>query len=137
MSRVNGVGGGAPVGGSRAKAAAPSGGFDVAAEPATGPVQANQAVQPVALSAMLILQEAEGESAGNRNGRRHGLAVLAALQELQRGLLRDSSQEAQIAGLARLAEIAPAVTDPGLADVLAAIRLRARIELLRLGVETG
>jgi hypothetical protein len=135
MSRVNGVGGGAPVAGGRAKATAPSGGFDVAAEPATEQPQASQAVQPVALSAMLILQEAEAESAGNRNGRRHGVAVLAALRELQHGLLNALPQEDQVAGLARLAEISPAVTDPGLADVLSAIRLRAKIELLRRGVD--
>jgi hypothetical protein len=87
---------------------------------------------------MLALQEAEAELAGNRNARRHGLAVLEALRALQHGLLgatADSGQ--QVAALLRLADTTHGVADAGLADVLAAIRLRAKIELLRRGAETG
>ncbi len=138
MRRIDRVAGSAMPGSGRAKAAAGEGGFNV--EPGSVPAEGagrSQEVQPAGLTGMLALQEAEAEVAGKRNGRRHGLALLDALQDLQRDLLAPVDDQAQISGLARLAEAIPAVTDPGLADVLAAIRLRAKIELLRRGLEPG
>ncbi len=139
MSRVNGVGGAYGIAGVRAtRSAAGQGGFSVAAESpaAEGVAQAREA-QPVGLIGMLALQEAETETTANKNGRRHGFAVLDALEELQHGLLSPAGEGQEIVRLLSLAREPANVTDPGLAGVLSAIRLRAKIELLRRGVEPG
>jgi hypothetical protein len=86
---------------------------------------------------MLALQEVETQTSANKNGRRQGFAVLDALQELQHGLLTAGNEGEELAKLKNLARNPAAVTDPGLADILSAIRLRAKIELLRRGVEPG
>jgi hypothetical protein len=139
MSRVNGVGGASAIAGGRAtKAAGGPGGFSVAADsPAAEGVGRAQAVQPMGLIGMLALQEAETETTGNKNGRRHGFAVLDALQELQHGLLSPAGDGQEIARLFALARESSSVADPVLGQVLSAIRLRAKIELLRRGVEPG
>jgi hypothetical protein len=142
MTRVSGVAGGAPVSTGSAKAkAAPGGGFDVSdlSDGVAGArIGAMPAVPSAGLAGMLALQEAEAETVGNRNARRHGLAVLEALRALQYSLLGASSDAGQeVAALLRLADTTNAVADAALADVLAAIRLRAKIELLRRGVETA
>jgi len=142
MTRVSGVAGGAAIGAGPGNAkAAPGSGFDVSdlsdggAAARIGPMPA---LPPAGLAGMLALQEAEADMVGDRNARRHGLAVLEALRALQHGLL-DASGDAgqQVAALLRLADATNVVADAGLADVLAAIRLRAKIELLRRGVETA
>jgi hypothetical protein len=139
MSRVNGVSFGATVGGSRRKPAATAGGFDVTEGVETAASLPETAiVQPPGLVGMLALQEAEAQAAGVKNAKRHASALLDALRELQHGLLSETEDKPEnIARLARLFGGAPAVADPQLADLLAAIRLRARIELLRRGAETG
>ena len=117
-------------------------GFSAAADGVAGAEAKDQlrvsvAAPPVGLAGMLALQEAETEAARNGKGRRHGLAVLDALRKLQGDLLRETGAgEAGMRSLARLAGQGQEVADPGLADVLSAIRLRAKIELLRRGVET-
>lgn len=147
MNRISGVSGGVAAGGrpgaaSAREAAAPNGGFSAAADGVAGAEAKDQlrvsaAAPPVGLAGMLALQEAETEAARNGKGRRHGLAVLDALRKLQGDLLRETGAgEAGMRSLARLAGQGQEVADPGLADVLSAIRLRAKIELLRRGVET-
>lgn len=94
----------------------------------------------VELGAMLAMQEvALQEAAGqevmapalrDRQARRHAEAVLAQLAALQCALLGDEPGTA-LARLSGLAETAPEAADPGLAAVLAAVTLRARIELAR------
>jgi hypothetical protein len=109
----------------------------VAGAEAKDQLRVSAAAPPVGLAGMLALQEAETEAARNGKGRRHGLAVLDALRKLQGDLLRETGDgEAGMRRLARLAGQGQEVADPGLADVLSAIRLRAKIELLRRGVET-
>ena len=137
MSRVSGVGPGVPVAPGRAQPAT-SGGFTVAAETKVAEAAAAAVTQPVAPAAMLALQEAETETARNRKGHRHGAALLDALRQLQQELLGKPAETGPgIATLARLAASAPSVSDPELGQILSAIRLRARVELLRRGVETG
>lgn len=96
------------------------------------------------LGAMLAAQEWGDPTAQDREGRRHGRAVLDLLAELQRALLAGMGLAGINEGasgiaqrLAALASVEPAAADPALASVLAAIRLRARVELARLGVEAG
>ncbi len=100
----------------------------------------------VELGAMLAMQEvALQEAAGqevmapalrDRQARRHAEAVLAQLAALQCALLGDEPDLGDepgtaLARLSGLAETAPEAADPGLAAVLAAVTLRARIELAR------
>jgi hypothetical protein len=89
----------------------------------------------------VALQEAAGHEVmapalRDRQARRHAEAVLAQLAALQCALLGDmpglgDEPGTALARLAGLAETAPEAADPGLAAVLAAVTLRARIELAR------
>lgn len=138
MTRVSGIGGPAIAGGRAARSIAGASGFHVAGDvSAAESVGQAAAAQPVGLAGMLALQEAETETSANRQGRRQGAAVLDTLRELQHGLLTACGDAQEIARLTALAREPDCVTDPGLAAVLSAIRLRAKIELLRRGVELG
>ncbi len=137
MSRVSGVGPGAAVTPGRTQPAT-AGGFSVTGEAKAAEAAPVPAAEPAALAGMLALQEAETETARNRKGQRHGAALLNAMRQLQQELLGAPEQaEPGISSLARLAASTPPVSDPVLAQILSAIRLRARVELLRRGVETG
>jgi hypothetical protein len=75
----------------------------------------------------------------DREARRHGQAVLSLLAELQLVLVGSgSAPEASPASLALLAgrlsaltDAVPVASDPGLRAIIAAIALRARVELAR------
>jgi len=87
---------------------------------------------------MLVLQEQMTGEKEEREARRHGQAVLALLSDLQGALLAGTSaggaDGAQLASrLAALLEQPADTTHPGLATALRAIRLRARLELSKLG----
>ena len=138
MNRVGGIGIGGAIAGRSAKAGAAGSGFSIAdngpAEPAAAPK--TQAAQSVALSGMLALQEVATGTARDKAARRHGFALLEALTQLQKELLTGLGDgEAGITALTRLTTETPEAEDPGLAAVLDAVRLRAKIELLRRGVE--
>lgn len=134
VTRVTGISGGVVAGGKAS--AAPRGGFRVSGETQASQTGEARAAQGVGLAGMLALQEAETETESNRKGRRHGFALLDALRDVQRGLLDASGAHGGgITGLLKLADQAPSVTNPRLGEVLAAIRLRAKIELLRRGVD--
>ena len=99
-------------------------------------VQENQPAPNVALSGMLALQEVETETVQDKTARRRGIALLEALSQLQKTLLSGLGDgETEVETLALLATETPEAADPGLALALAAIRLRAKIELLRRGIE--
>jgi hypothetical protein len=83
----------------------------------------------VAMAGLLALQEWPAERQGDRAARRHGEALLAELAALQRALL--AGGEGDVARLAELAARVPAAEDPGLRAAVAAVALRARIELAR------
>ncbi|MCR0981281.1 flagellar assembly protein FliX [Roseomonas populi] len=128
---VTGIGGTARAAGPSATRTPPrGGGFRLPA--ATGPAEAAPmaAVAPVGL---LAVQAADGAAERNRRGAARARGLLKELSALQAGLLRG---EADAGGLARLAELAEGESpdDPALADALAGIALRARIELARRGI---
>jgi hypothetical protein len=136
MPTIDGLGGPARISMAGRAAAMPvRSGFSVSPEPAgagagTAPAGAATAA---GMAAMLSLQELDPERARDRPGRRHGRSLLAALSALQRAVLTDQPGGAgqALAQLAALLADMPPVFDPGLADVLAAIRLRATVELAR------
>ena len=132
MDVIRGVGGLQPaVTGRQPRGAA---GFRVtqgrtaAAGPAT-------AAEEVSLAGMLTLQELPDAEVADREARRRGQDLLAALVELQRDMLGAGGADSD--RLARLAEAVPVAADPGLRAVVAGIALRARIEIARRGVASG
>lgn len=128
MPNVGRAGG---VGLARARAAPAGSGFSVATGAAAGP-RPTYATAPVALTAILAQQEGSGEPAGDRDARRHGNAMLALLTELQHAVLGGPSESgAVLQRLSALAEASPRATTPALQSVIAAIGLRARVELAR------
>jgi hypothetical protein len=136
VTRVNGI---TPAGAAnrpKTTATRPGPGFSVESEDAAPSVEAKQPTQGVALSGMLALQETETETVQDRTARRHGIALLETLSQLQKTLLSpQGSAETEIETLALLANEMPHAANPGLAAALADIRLRAKIELLRRGIE--
>ena len=72
-----------------------------------------------------------GEAVADREARRHGHDMLAALAELQRALLGGGDDGAALQRLAELAAAVPHATDPRLAAMISAIVLRVRVELAR------
>jgi hypothetical protein len=80
---------------------------------------------------MLSLQEAGGETVEDREARRHGNDMLAALAELQRALLGGRGDGVALQRLADLAASVRHATDPRLAAMVSAIVLRVRVELAR------
>jgi hypothetical protein len=107
-------------------------GFSVPHEPATsGQAAADAAVQAPSLSSMLTLQELGGERPADREARRHGQDMLAALTELQRALLGDGDDAAATQRLMDLLAAVPLATDRRLAAMVSAIVVRARVELAR------
>ena len=87
-----------------------------------------------ALASMLTLQEFGGGQVREREARRRGQGLLAALAALQRDLLSggDGSEALQ-----RLADLTATAADPDdrqLGAILNAITLRARVELARRGM---
>jgi hypothetical protein len=100
---------------------------------AAGPDQAGAAAAPAAtsLGSMLALQEADVETVEDREARKHGHNMLAALAELQRALLGGGGDAVALERLGDLAASARHATDPRLAAMVSAIVLRVRVELAR------
>lgn len=130
MTVVKGVGAGAAVAGGRpARAAAGSFRLPAGAAGTMGSMAGVAAAAEVGLPGMLALQEVQAEPVADREARRHGQAMLAELAALQRSLLGAGADD--LARLERLAAGGPEAEDPSLRAAVAAIRLRARIELAR------
>lgn len=114
-----------------ARAAQGETGFTVRAddaEPAAAPVPPPALAM---LDGVLALQEAEADAARDRRARRQGSALLDALAEVQLALLHGVSDRESLAGLQAVAEHVPDAADPRLRAIVAAILLRARVELAR------
>lgn len=111
----NGTGGGPAAGGATASAA-----------------QIAQAA-PAGAALMLALQESAAAGTGEREARRHGQELLAALAELQRALLSNGGGDA-LQRLVLLTDMDLHTSDPALAQVIGSIRLRARLEVARATV---
>ncbi|MDE2515905.1 MAG: hypothetical protein KGL12_07760 [Rhodospirillales bacterium] len=107
---------------------------DAAEAPAAGALAAAGGSVAV-LGAMLAAQEWGGPRAPNAAAQRHGRAMLDHLAALQRAMLGGSQDGlgAVLGRLGALAAVEPPPADPALAELLGAIRLRARVELARLG----
>jgi hypothetical protein len=106
------------------------GGFAVAGGSPGAAISAPAA--PLASAAMLTLQELDCQTAQDREARKHGEAVLHALTALQRARLggSGSGSTTDLQQVLAAAAAAPA-RDPCLAGILAAVMLRARVELAR------
>jgi hypothetical protein len=89
------------------------------------------APQATSLGSMLTLQELGGETAADREARRHGRDMLATLTELQRALLGGGDGVVALQHLADLAALVPQATDRRLAAMVSAIIVRVRVELAR------
>jgi hypothetical protein len=83
------------------------------------------------LGGMLALQEVESGAVRDREARRRGHDMLAALTRLQRALLAGEPDLATLRGLEALAENVPEASDPALQQALADVVLRVKVELAR------
>ncbi len=137
MNRVTGISAAGPTPRPKPAAAATAPGFSVAGSPPET-VQETQPAQNIELSAMLALQEATSDTVQDKAASRHGQALLQALAELQKALLSPGQDpEAATARLGQLAASMPQAAAPALAALLESVRLRAKIECLRRGVEVN
>jgi hypothetical protein len=111
-------------------------GFSVAMQQADpGAAAATAETSGPALASMLSLQELAGEAVADREARRHGQDMLAALADLQRLMLSAGSDGTALQRLADLvASIPRGAVDRRLGAVVSAILVRARIELARRGL---
>jgi Class II flagellar assembly regulator len=132
MAAIEGVG---PTRATRIGAKGParaSSGFTVPDETAVSSHAAAEAAPAAGLASMLTLQEAGGDAAEDREARRHGQDLLAALAELQRALLIGNDDAAALEQLAELAaSVPPRASDRRLAEVVSAITVRVQVELAR------
>jgi hypothetical protein len=102
--------------------------------------QAGGGVPIVGLDGLLALQESVGQTTigepeRDRRAREQGRQLLSALAGLQHLMLGDGDPAPVLDQLRALATDEPELpADPALADVLGAIRLRVRIELVRRGL---
>ena len=114
----------------RAPARRRPGGFAVSEE---GIAEARVAAPDgVGSLAALIALQSGGEPIEDREARHYGRALLEHLDALHRALLGEGGQPDLLEALSAAASNAPGpARDPGLADAVAAIRLRAMVELAR------
>ena len=127
------VSGGQPIGTiQRAPARRRASGFSVHDE-AVAEAHVTPAGRVDGLAALIGLQSG-GEPVEDREARRHGGQLLAQLDALHRMLLGDEGPAGVLEALADTMAASPGMArDPGLADAVGAIRLRAMVELARYG----
>ena len=135
MAGMIGIGGTArPAAGAAAGTRATSrpGGFRLpgGAAAEAGEASALAGAAPVGLMA---LQEADDPAGRDRRGHARAQEMLQELAALQAEMLRGGADPDRLVRLATLAE-GEAPADPVLADALAGIALRARVELARRGI---
>jgi len=107
-------------------------GFAVTADRVTGMATAPSGpTEPACLGAVLTLQEMGDQTVQDRRARKHGQEMLALLAAVQRRLLSGEDIVAALKQLAELSDSVPRAADPGLAAIISAIRVRARVELAR------
>jgi hypothetical protein len=86
------------------------------------------------VDSLLALQEIGDMPADRDQARRHGEALLAQLDELRYALLAGGMPLSRLEQLAQtLKSRQGSIADPGLAEVVAEIELRAAVELAKLG----
>ncbi|BDG73033.1 flagellar assembly protein FliX [Roseomonas fluvialis] len=130
MQPIRGPGGSTTIRAGRAVRGA-AGGFRIDAG-ATEAEGAQAAERPAAASAigLLALQETAPAAERDARARRRADAMLDELSALQRDLLRGRADPARLRRLADLTQ-GETAADPALAEAVAAISLRVRIELAR------
>lgn len=138
MTTIHGLGGISPARTTRA-GARPSG-FTLSEPTADTATAASTGVESVSLSGLLAMQETAPGSVRDRAARRHGQKMLEALRDLQRVALGATLRSALSSAdgvddpTQRLADLAATpcpADDPGLAEILRAIAVRAAVELAR------
>jgi hypothetical protein len=134
MVVIRGVSGGTNVPGTRATRAG-SGGFRVAGgKDEAREASAGSSVSAASAIGLLTVQELAPAEERNARAFRRGEEMLQELKELQLELLEGRADPSRLQQLARLTEGAKPA-DPGLAEAVEAIALRARLELARRGIE--
>ena len=134
MVGVSGVSGGVVAGkGRRTRGAGTGFSLGSASTAATAPAQGTAPAQAIGL---LALQEAGPVAERDARARKRGEALLQSLSELQLGLLDGRLDPERLHALAALVTGEEA-SDPALAAAIAGIRLRARVELARHGLDPG
>ncbi|NMJ41731.1 flagellar assembly protein FliX [Roseomonas sp. JC162] len=133
MVVIRGVGGGSPVRPGRGGRGGPGGFALGGAGEAQGAGAASAVVAPAAVG-LLALQEGAPAADRDARGARRAQALLRELAGLQADLLAGRLEASRLGTLAALAD-GETPADPALAAALAAIALRARIELARLSHE--
>jgi hypothetical protein len=127
-----------PVTASATRATAPrqvGGAFRVPEDAADAAEQAGAIGEatPVMLGVMLAAEALERDTVRDQAARRHGHIMLAGLTALQRALLEMDDDKVALERLEGLLGDMPKAADPRLAALLAAIVLRVRVELARMG----
>ncbi|MCS6933324.1 MAG: hypothetical protein NZM27_14085 [Acetobacteraceae bacterium] len=131
MSGVRGIGAAGPAGRPAAAGPARHAGFRL--PESVGAEQAAAAAPVAAALSLLAVQEAGDATERDRRARRRGEAMLADLSALQVALLEGQDPSAILGRLESLAA-GEAAADPRLAEILAEIRLRAKVEAARRGI---
>lgn len=132
MSDIKGIGGPAMRGVPNRTTSSRATGFAVHAD-LSNTSHCSQAgeTQPASLASILMLQELGSETEADRQARRHGHDMLAALSELQRAILGATGGGEALERLGELAASVPLATDRRLAALISAIIVRVRVELAR------
>jgi hypothetical protein len=129
MEPIRGLGGGGTIRGGRAPRG--PGGFRLpAAAQGSGGAEATEGVAAPSAIGLLALQETAPAAERDARAQRRGQAMLDELGALQRDLLAGRADPARLHRLEALTQ-GEAAADPALAEAVAAIALRARIELAR------
>lgn len=96
------------------------------------------AADGVSIAASLIaLQETIEAGERDREAKGRADAMLDELAALQRAMLGGAISPARLAALASLSDQSGLAADPRLADLVAAVSLRAKVELARLEMATA
>ncbi len=133
---VDGVRSGGPIGGTaptRPGARGTGGGFSVETG-ARSTARAGGTSGPalIGMDSMLALQAVDEGEERDRRARKRGLALLAALTDLQRTIVVADDPAQTLRSLRALTEAREEeAADPELAGILRAVTLRARVELAR------
>lgn len=118
------------------RASGPQGRFRVPADSTAGaPSEAREAggAEGVTIAASLIaLQETIAAGERDREAKGRAEAMLDELAQLQRAMLGGGLSPSRLAALAALADQPGVAADSRLAEVVAAVSLRAKVELARL-----
>ncbi len=134
MVGVRGVSGGMAAGKGR-PARGSAGGFSLGTTSSPG-AAATQGAGPAQAAGLLALQEYAPVAERDARAHKRGAALLRSLSDLQLGLLGGGVDLARLRALAALVP-GDEASDPALAAAIAAIRLRARVELARHGLDAA